>query len=90
MVSHSHNVFQTSCNVSHQTVFCSCRYFPSIYNMSKQPDNPWFDYHQNPRAQIFKRDQGKVDSLSTMIKLMRYLLIRKSRTQCPDGADTLL
>jgi len=52
-------------------------FFPEIYNMSGQPENvkkygPWFDYHQNPRAQIFKRDQGKVNDLNTLIKLMRY------------------
>lgn len=54
------------------------RFFPEIYNMSGQPENvkkygPWFDYHQNPRAQIFKRDQGKVNDLNTLIKLMRLV-----------------
>ena len=44
--------------------------------MSGQPENvkkygPWFDYHQNPRAQIFKRDQDKVNDLNSLIKLMR-------------------
>ena len=53
------------------------RYFPEIYNLSGQPENvkkygPWFDYHLNPRAQIFKRDQGKVNDLSGFITLMRY------------------
>ncbi|XP_022780516.1 putative phospholipase B-like 2 isoform X1 [Stylophora pistillata] len=52
-------------------------YFPKIYNLSGQPENvkkygPWFDYHLNPRAQIFKRDQGKVNDLISFIKLMRY------------------
>lgn len=52
-------------------------YFPEIYNLSGQPENvkkygPWFDYHLNPRAQIFKRDQGKVNDLSGFITLMRY------------------
>nr|XP_058973240.1 putative phospholipase B-like 2 [Pocillopora verrucosa] len=52
-------------------------YFPEIYNLSGQPENvkkygSWFDYHLNPRAQIFKRDQGKVNDLSGFITLMRY------------------
>lgn len=52
------------------------RFFPEIYNLSGQPENvkkygPWFDYHQNPRAQIFKRGQGKVIDLNSLIKLMR-------------------
>lgn len=52
------------------------RFFPEIYNMSGQPENvkkygPWFDYYQNPRAQIFQRDQGKVNDLNSLIKLMR-------------------
>ncbi|KAL9980614.1 hypothetical protein ACROYT_G009222 [Oculina patagonica] len=52
-------------------------YFPEIYNLSGQPENvkkygPWFDYHLNPRAQIFKRDQGKVYDLNSLMKLMRY------------------
>lgn len=33
----------------------------------------FFDYHQAPRAQIFKRDQHKVSDLNSMLKLMRYL-----------------
>ena len=32
---------------------------------------PWFDYHQNPRAQMFKRGQGKVVDMDSLIKLMR-------------------
>ena len=60
--------------------FLCGRFFPEIYNMSGQPENvkkygPWFDYHQNPRAQIFKRDQGKVNDLNTLIKLMRSVPI---------------
>ncbi|XP_048582385.1 putative phospholipase B-like 2 [Nematostella vectensis] len=52
-------------------------YFPTIYNMSGQEASreaygSWFDYHLNPRAQIFKRDQSKVVDLETMMKLMRY------------------
>ena len=35
---------------------------------------PWFDYNLSPRAQIFKRDQGKVVDLETMLKLMRLVV----------------
>ena len=31
----------------------------------------WFSYDGSPRAKIFKRDVGNVDSLQTMMKLMR-------------------
>ena len=46
--------------------------------MSGQPENvkkygPWFDYHLNPRAQIFKRDHGKVNDLNSLINLMRLV-----------------
>lgn len=32
----------------------------------------WFTYDYNPRANIFRRDNGKVIDMQTMIKLMRY------------------
>ena len=32
----------------------------------------WFDYNMNPRAQMFKRDQGKVVDIPSMMKLMRF------------------
>ena len=69
---------KSRCFGSQWNPFCFLhRYFPEIYNLSGQPENvkkygPWFDYHLNPRAQIFKRDQGKVNDLSGFIKLMRY------------------
>eukprot|EP00494_Astrolonche_serrata_P008886 UN08930 len=32
----------------------------------------FFDYHKNPRAQIFKRDHVKVKDLESMQYMMRY------------------
>jgi len=51
--------------------------FPEIFNLSGGPTlvekyGGWFDYHLSPRAQIFKRDHGKVRDMGSMIKLMRY------------------
>lgn len=69
---------KSRCFGSQWNPFCFLhRYFPEIYNLSGQPENvkkygSWFDYHLNPRAQIFKRDQGKVNDLSGFITLMRY------------------
>lgn len=52
------------------------RYYPEIFNKSGCWGNvekygDWFTYDKAPRAQIFKRDQGKVVDLSSMQKLMR-------------------
>lgn len=52
-------------------------YYPFIFNMSGGPASvakygDWFSYDGSPRAKIFKRDVGNVDSLQTMMKLMRY------------------
>ena len=51
-------------------------YFPYVYNISgvaasKKQYGSWFDYDLNPRAQIFKRDQGTVKDMQTFVKLMR-------------------
>jgi len=52
-------------------------YFPYVYNTSgtleaKSKFGSWFDYHENPRAQIFARDHSKVVDMQTFVKLMRY------------------
>lgn len=53
------------------------RYFPYIFNMSGARANyekfgSWFSYEGAPRAQMFKRDHGKVVDMDSMMKLMRY------------------
>lgn len=35
----------------------------------------WFSYTQNPRAQIFRRDQSSVKDMDSMIRLMRWVSI---------------
>ncbi|KAF8794203.1 putative phospholipase B-like 2 like protein [Argiope bruennichi] len=52
-------------------------FFKDIFNMSGGQINAekfgdWFTYERTPRALIFKRDQGKVQDIPGMIKLMRY------------------
>ncbi|GBM34367.1 Putative phospholipase B-like 2, partial [Araneus ventricosus] len=52
-------------------------YFKDIFNMSGGQINAekygdWFTYERTPRALIFKRDQGKIQDIPGMIKLMRY------------------
>lgn len=54
-------------------------YFPYIFNKSGGPAavaqyGDWFTYDKNPRALIFKRDVGKVTDLTSMTKLMRYIV----------------
>ncbi|GAA53235.1 putative phospholipase B-like 2 [Clonorchis sinensis] len=52
-------------------------YFPVIYNLSGMPEKrakygDWFDYQKTARANIFRRDHVKVESMATMHRLMRY------------------
>ena len=53
-------------------------FFEAISNVSDQKAmikkyGEFFDYNLCPRAQIFKRDQGKVVDLPSMMKLMRLV-----------------
>ena len=53
------------------------RYFPYIFNMSGarasyEKFGSWFSYEGAPRAQMFKRDHGKVVDMESMMKMMRY------------------
>ena len=52
------------------------RSFEKIFNASGNPGlvakyGDWFTYDHTPRANIFRRDQGKVNNLDSMLKLMR-------------------
>jgi len=52
-------------------------YFPIIYNLSgfgayEEQFGAYFTYDGNPRALIFKRDQGTVDSMDSMKFMIRY------------------
>lgn len=53
-----------------------CRYYEEIFNASGcnelvQKYGPWFSLDQNPRAQIFKRNQTAVTDVDSMVRLMR-------------------
>lgn len=75
-------------------------YFPYIYNISgvsasKAKYGSWFDYNLNPRAQIFKRDHGKVSDMQSLVKLMRYNNFKKdpiSKCNCtpPYSAENAI
>eukprot|EP00026_Physarum_polycephalum_P001877 Phypoly_transcript_01880.p1 GENE.Phypoly_transcript_01880~~Phypoly_transcript_01880.p1 ORF type:complete len:531 (+),score=96.77 Phypoly_transcript_01880:1380-2972(+) len=52
-------------------------YFPNIYQISgfgyyAQKYGPFFSYENNPRAEIFRRDSAKVDSIDKIQKALRY------------------
>jgi hypothetical protein len=52
-------------------------YFPEVFKKSGYPQmvdkfGDWFTFSSNPRARIFARDQGAVEDLDSMMKLMRY------------------
>lgn len=67
--------------VTCKTAFCLylliCRYYEEIFNASGcnelvEKYGPWFSLDQNPRAQIFRRNQTAVTDVDSMIRLMRY------------------
>ncbi|KAK1892988.1 putative phospholipase B-like 2 [Dissostichus eleginoides] len=52
-------------------------YYEEIFNASGcnelvEKYGPWFSLDQNPRAQIFRRNQTAVTDVDSMIRLMRY------------------
>ncbi len=52
-------------------------YYPEIYNISGTYDayvkyGSFFSYEESPRASIFRRDQGNVKDMDSMIRMMRY------------------
>ena len=75
-------------------------YFKDVFNNSGGPAmvakfGDWFSYEKTPRAQIFKRDQGKIRDIDSMTKMMRYNNYRKdplSRCDCtpPYSAENAI
>ncbi|XP_053727251.1 putative phospholipase B-like 2 [Synchiropus splendidus] len=52
-------------------------YYVEIFNTSGcnelvEKYGPWFSLDQNPRAQIFRRNQSDVTDVDSMVRLMRY------------------
>lgn len=53
-----------------------CRYYVDIFNASGcnelvEKYGSWFSLDQNPRAQIFRRNQTAVTDVDSMVRLMR-------------------
>lgn len=56
------------------------RYYVDIFNASGcnelvEKFGPWFSLDDNPRAQIFRRNQTTVKDMDSMVRLMRYKLV---------------
>ncbi|XP_047512871.1 putative phospholipase B-like 2 [Pieris napi] len=52
-------------------------YFPRMFNLSGGNERiatfgDWFAYETNPRAKIFREQQGSIDSMGSMFRVMRY------------------
>ncbi|XP_061134970.1 putative phospholipase B-like 2 [Syngnathus typhle] len=65
-------------------------YYEEIFNASGCNElvkkfGPWFSLDQNPRAQIFKRDQKNITDVASMMRLMRYNNFKEDPlSQCQD------
>ncbi|XP_015253869.1 PREDICTED: putative phospholipase B-like 2 [Cyprinodon variegatus] len=67
-------------------------YYVEIFNASGcnklvEQFGPWFSLDQNPRAQIFRRNQTHVKDLDSMVRLMRYNNFREDPLSKCDGCD---
>ncbi|XP_008416969.1 putative phospholipase B-like 2 [Poecilia reticulata] len=67
-------------------------YYVEIFNASGcnelvEKYGPWFSLDQNPRAQIFKRNQTGVIDLESMVRLMRYNNFKADPLSKCDGCD---
>uniref|UniRef100_A0A0S7G278 Phospholipase B-like n=2 Tax=Poeciliopsis prolifica TaxID=188132 RepID=A0A0S7G278_9TELE len=67
-------------------------YYVEIFNASGcnklvEKYGPWFSLDQNPRAQIFKRNQTHVIDLESMVRLMRYNNFKADPLSKCDGCD---
>ncbi|XP_062310683.1 putative phospholipase B-like 2 [Osmerus eperlanus] len=67
-------------------------YYEEVFNASGCPElvkkfGPWFTLDQNPRAQIFKRNQTAVTDLDSMVRLMRYNNFKEDPLSRCEGCD---
>ncbi|XP_076007165.1 putative phospholipase B-like 2 [Genypterus blacodes] len=67
-------------------------YYVDIYNASGcnelvEEFGSWFSLDQNPRAQIFRRDQTDVTDVDSMVLLMRYNNFKEDPLSRYDGCD---
>ncbi|TNN43272.1 putative phospholipase B-like 2 [Liparis tanakae] len=67
-------------------------YYVDIFNASGcnelvEKFGPWFSLHDNPRAQIFRRNQTAVKDMDSMVRLMRYNNFKEDPLSKCDGCD---
>ncbi|XP_061842417.1 putative phospholipase B-like 2 [Nerophis lumbriciformis] len=69
-------------------------YYEDIFNASGcnelvEKFGSWFSLDQNPRAQIFRRDQKKVTDVASMMRLMRYNNFKEDPLSQCQGCNPL-
>ncbi|KAF4109500.1 putative phospholipase B-like 2 [Onychostoma macrolepis] len=67
-------------------------YFEEVFNASGGQElvrkyGPWFSFRDNPRAQIFRRNQTLVTDIESMVRLMRYNNYAEDPLSRCDGCD---
>ncbi|KAF7661966.1 hypothetical protein LDENG_00248930 [Lucifuga dentata] len=67
-------------------------YYVEIFNASGcnelvEKFGPWFSLDQNPRAQIFRRNQTAVTDVESMVRLMRYNNFKEDPMSRCDGCN---
>lgn len=67
-------------------------YYEEIFNASGcnelvEKFGPWFSLDQNPRAQIFRRNQTAVTDMDSMVRLMRYNNFKEDPLSKCEGCD---
>uniref|UniRef100_A0A672RK58 Phospholipase B-like n=1 Tax=Sinocyclocheilus grahami TaxID=75366 RepID=A0A672RK58_SINGR len=67
-------------------------YFEEVFNASGgqelvQKYGSWFSFSDNPRAQIFRRNQSLVTDIESMMRLMRYNNYEEDPLSRCDGCD---
>ncbi|XP_052004699.1 putative phospholipase B-like 2 [Xyrauchen texanus] len=69
-------------------------YFEDVFNASGgqelvQKYGSWFSFSENPRAQIFHRNQTLVTDVESMVRLMRYNNYKDDPLSCCDDCDPI-
>uniref|UniRef100_A0A8D3AJL0 Phospholipase B-like n=1 Tax=Scophthalmus maximus TaxID=52904 RepID=A0A8D3AJL0_SCOMX len=67
-------------------------YYEEIFNASGcnelvEKFGPWFSLDQNPRAQLFRRNQTDVTDVDSMVRLMRYNNFKEDPLSKCEGCD---
>ncbi|KAL0185329.1 hypothetical protein M9458_021026, partial [Cirrhinus mrigala] len=69
-------------------------YFEKVFNASGgqelvQKYGSWFSFTDNPRAQIFRRNQTLVTDIESMVRLMRYNNYKEDPLSWCDACDPI-